>query len=102
MFRFVSQERLPADWREQGFFTIPPDLAVEVVSPHDTVYKLDQKIREYLHGGVRVIWVVDPSVRQVMIYRHDGSIQRLVENDTLSGDDVLPGFTCLVKEFFPA
>ena len=99
---FVSKDRLPADWKTQGYFTIPPDLAVEVVSPHDTVYELDQKIREYLDGGVRLLWVVDPAVREVMIYRLDGTTQRLREHDTLSGEDVLPSFTCVVKEFFPA
>ena len=77
---FIRRERLPADWLAQGYFTIPPDLAVEVVSPHDTVYKLDQKIREYLNGGVRLVWIIDPAVQEIMIYRLNGTTQRLRPN----------------------
>ncbi len=40
-------------------------------------------------------------MRTVQIYRPDGTNQRLQANDELTGEDVLPGFRCLVSDFFP-
>ena len=99
---FMSAARITPDWLEQGFSTIPPDLAIEVLSPNDLAYEVNHKIKEYLQGGVRLIWCIDPVNRQVMIYRPDGSVQSLSENDTLSGENILPGFECVVKEFLGA
>ena len=96
---FISAARLPVGWREEGFFTIPPDLAVEILSPNDIAYEVNQKTKEYLEGGVKLVWIIDPSIREVMIFRLDGSTQRLRENDRLSGEDVLPGFSCLLSDF---
>jgi hypothetical protein len=39
--------------------------------------------------------------RTVMIYRGDGSVTRLHEDDEISGEDVIPGFRCLVREILP-
>jgi Uma2 family endonuclease len=83
-----------------GYFEIPPDLAIEVVSPSDTHTKLQEKVRLYIKNGVRMVWLVDPELRIVTIYRTTGEARTLEENDTLSGDEVLPGFSCQVSAFF--
>lgn len=98
---FISNERLPGDWLEQGFFTIAPDLATEVVSQNDTKYEVDKKIDEYLAAGVKIVWEVNPMQRSVLIYRLDGTVQKLHAADSLSGEDVIPGFTCRVVDFLP-
>jgi Uma2 family endonuclease len=98
---FVSIARLPHDWMEQGYLTIPLDLAVEVLSPNDLAYEVDRKIVEYLHAGVRLVWEVNPVERTVMIHRADGTVQRLHDRDTLSGENVIPGFQCVVADFLP-
>jgi Uma2 family endonuclease len=92
-----SLEQLSAD----GFTAIPPDLAVEVVSPNDLVYELEEKVEEYLRAGVRLVWVVLPDIRAVHVYRADGTTGRFREHDELSGEDVLPGFRCKVVDLFP-
>jgi Uma2 family endonuclease len=92
-----SWEQLSAD----GFTSIPPDLAVEVVSPNDFVYELEEKVEEYLRAGVRLVWVVLPDIRAVHVYRVDGTTGRCREHDELSGEDVLPGFRCKVSDLFP-
>lgn len=99
---FVSQERLPADWQSLGFFSIPPDLAVEVLSPHDLAYEVDVKIEEYLSAGVKLVWEVNPVNRIVTVHRLDGTVQKLHEQDMLSGENVVPGFQCAVAEFLPS
>jgi Uma2 family endonuclease len=99
---FISRDRYP--WEqlsEDGFATIPPDLAVEVVSPNDLVGELDEKIDEYLRAGVRLVWVVRPAARAVQVFRGDRSESWLWATDELSGEDVLPGFRCKVDDLFP-
>jgi Uma2 family endonuclease len=90
-----------AQWSE-GYVTIPPDLAVEVASPSDEVYDLEQKVEEYLRAGVRLIWVIHPEVRAIQVTRADRSGHRLGPGDELSGEDVVPGFRCPVASLFPA
>lgn len=100
---FIKRDRLPApeQWSE-GYITIPPDLAVEVTSPTDEVYDLEEKIEEYLRAGVQLIWVIHPEVRVIEIFRADGSSARIRSGDELSGEDVVPGFRCPVDALFPA
>ncbi len=86
---------------QDGFMTIPPDLAVEVVSPNDYANELEEKVEEYLRAGVRLVWVVYPDIHAVHVHRADGSTGRFRANDELSGEDVLPGFRCKVDDLFP-
>ena len=78
-----------------------PILAVEVVSPNDIVYQLEDKLEDYRKVGVPLVWVVYPNSRTVRVYRADGSTSHLHEDDELSGEDVIPGFRCPVREIFP-
>ena len=82
--------------------TIAPDLAVEVTSPTDTVYELEEKVEEYLRAGVRLVWVIHPEVHAIQVIRGDGSGYRLRAGDELSGEEVVPGFRCPVASLFPA
>ncbi len=47
---FIRADRLTEEHLSEGFCSIPPDLAVEVVSPNDLVDKLDEKVEDYLRG----------------------------------------------------
>jgi Uma2 family endonuclease len=98
---FIRKERLPEGLTSEGYLYIPPDLAVEVVSPNDRAYDVAAKVEEYLNAGVPLIWVIDPEVRTVHVYRGDGSVSWLHEKDELSGEDVVPGFRCPVSAIFP-
>jgi Uma2 family endonuclease len=97
---FICSGRLPGNRPARGYDTIPPDIAVEIISPRDVASDLDQKIEEYLRAGVRLVWIVNPDVHMVRIHRRDGTITGLHEDDELSGQDVLPGFLCKVAEIF--
>lgn len=97
---FITAGRLDEEDYQAGHTPIAPDLAVEVVSPNDKISDLHEKIAEYLKAGVRLIWVVHPRVRTVDIYRIDGTVARLTENDELSGEDVIAGFMCRVGDLF--
>jgi len=99
---FIRRERYSREQLSQdGFTSIPPDLAVDVVSPNDLVGDLDEKVQEYLRAGVKLIWVVRPKVRTVQVFRGDGSESWLREHDEISGENVVPGFRCKVGSLFP-
>jgi Uma2 family endonuclease len=99
---FIRNGRLADNVVPLGWAKMPPDLAVEVVSPNDIVYQLDDKLEDYRKAGVPLIWVIYPNSRTVMIYRVDGSTSLLHENDVLSEEDIIPGFRCSVREIFPS
>lgn len=83
------------------YIEIAPDLIVEVVSPSDIFSSIQRKVREYLDRGVRLVWVVDPENRELSIYRPQQRPLILTEGETVTGEDVLPGFTCRVAELLP-
>src|SRR5688572_4499350 len=89
---FVARSRVPAGGIPVAYWPGAPDLAVEVLSPSETRSEIDEKIEEYLRGGTRQVWVVDPARRRVTIHRPNGAPQLLSEADTLEGADLLPGF----------
>lgn len=97
----ILRERLPLEQASRGFVTIAPDLVVEVVSPHDLAYDLEQKVQDYLDAGVKLVWVVNPPTRTAFVYRADGSIVGLRASEELDGESILPGFRCKVESLFP-
>ena len=98
---FVSAARMAPHAIPEGYPAIAPDLVVEVSSPNDLFRELELKAEQFLNAGVRRVWIVIPETRTVRILRPDGSDARLHEGDTVSGEDVLPGFACKVSDFFP-
>jgi Uma2 family endonuclease len=98
---FVRRGRLPGDVPPKGWVKIPPDLAVEVLSPNDRVYDLDEKLADYRKVRVPLVWVINPESRTATVYRADGSVRILFEDDELSGEDVIPGFSCPLREILP-
>ncbi len=97
---FIRADRLPAEEAREGHCRIAPDLAVEVISPNDLYCDVDEKVNEYLAAGVRLVWVVNPSARRVLIRRRDRTAAELLEADELDGEDVVPGFRCRVAALF--
>jgi Uma2 family endonuclease len=91
----VRQPALPAE-----YFEIPPDIAVEVLSPEDRRKEVREKIKEYLTHGVKLVWLVDPETRTVTVYQGSFRGTELDESDTLTGGDMLPNFSCKVSDLF--
>lgn len=97
---FVRSDRLPKEGIGPGLLRLAPDLAIEVLSPSETASDLEEKLDDYRACGTPLIWVVDPVRRTVMVVASDSPLRWLHERDTLSGGDVLPGFSCSVTEIF--
>jgi Uma2 family endonuclease len=90
----------PATYKDEGHCKTVPDLVAEVVSPNDLAEDVEEKRDEWLAAGVKVVWVVSPATRTVRVHRADGGTALLRASDTLTVEDVLPGFACPVGELF--
>ncbi len=97
---FVSKGRFPRGRVPKGYIRIPPDLAVEVLSPSDLADEAEVKVEEYLDAGVSLVWVISPKAETVTVYRADRTAAKLHDADELSGEDVLTGFRCKVSDLF--
>jgi Uma2 family endonuclease len=82
--------------------TLPPTLAVEVISEGNTTREMDQKRSEYFESGSRLVWMIYPKTRTVAVFEPSQSepVRTLGEGDTLDGGTVLPGFSIPVTEIF--
>jgi len=98
---FIAKERLQGVKRlPKGYFQGSPDLAVEILSPSNTVEEIHDKIVEFFENGTRLVWVIHPDERYVLVY-HSPSPDRLLRlTDSLDGEDVVPGFVLAVAELF--
>jgi Uma2 family endonuclease len=96
---FVRWGRFPGERPPRGDATIAPDLVAEVVSPNDLVYELDEKVEQYLAVGVRLVWVINPLTRVVIVHRLDGTMAKVREGIDLDGEDIVPGFRCSLTSF---
>jgi Uma2 family endonuclease len=97
---FVAAQRVSASGRTAGFWEGAPDLAVEVLSPDDTIKEAEEKVDDYLDGGCRMVWVVNPKRRTVTIYRPNSAPAIVGDTQELDGQDIVPGFRCRVSEIF--
>ena len=76
--------------------------SVEVLSPNDKTGEVDEKVQNWLDTGVRLVWVVDPKLRNVTSYRTATDVTTLTAAARLDGGEVVHGFHCPVAEIFDA
>lgn len=84
----------------EGFCSVVPDIAVEVVSPNDLGQDIEEKRIDWLDAGVKLLWVVYPDSQTVHVWNADGRMQLFKRADTLSGAPVLPEFSVPVADLF--
>ena len=81
---------------------IVPDLFAEVVSPNDKAEEIEQRLTDFLRAGTPLAWLIFPKTRQVYVFHQGPAALRLGEGDILDGEDVIPGFSCPLKDLFAA
>jgi Uma2 family endonuclease len=97
---FIARHRLPPGGIPQTFTEIVPDLIVEIVSPYDRASEVLEKTELWLNAGARLVWTMYPTPRRVVTTDVDRVSHTYNEGDTLTGGDVLPGFSVPVAELF--
>ena len=101
---FIRSDRLATYTAEtEDYQNLPlmlvPDLTVEIVSPTDSYQDVERKVDLYLEDGVQQVWVIKPKTQTISIY--EGTERRnLTKGDTLSGEDIIPGFEMPVASLF--
>src|SRR5215471_16133467 len=86
---------------DPGFWKGPPDLAIEVKSPSDSVTALRKKAQTYLSHGTTLVLLVDPKLRTVSVHRRDAvPIALKNADDVVDFDPAVPGFRCTLAEIF--
>ncbi len=90
--------------KKEGFPPIAPDFVIELVSPSDIKNQryedLQAKMQEYLDNGVKLGWLIEPAAKTVEIYRVGQQVEILNNPQTLSGENILPGFVLDLSEIF--
>lgn len=99
---FVRADRLPADRDRTRFVRVVPDFAVEVISPSESGGEVLAKVVMWLEAGVRLLWLVDPAAKTVLVFAAGQAPRALTIEHTLDGGDVLPGFELPVRDIFAA
>ena len=97
---FVSLARIPVEGEPEGKWKIAPDLAIEIISPTDYLEDATNKIRDYFAAGVRQVWQISTKYRTVTVYHAPTRVTILTEEDTLTCEELLPGFSCPLRDIF--
>jgi Uma2 family endonuclease len=98
---FVAYERWPeAEVPEGNPWEVVPNLAVEVVSPSNTIQDMVDKIDEYFEAGVPLVWLILPKQRRVYVYESPLQLSVLPIDGEFEGGDVLSGFRLKVAALF--
>ncbi|BAZ44571.1 hypothetical protein NIES4102_15830 [Chondrocystis sp. NIES-4102] len=88
--------------QQDGFPPIAPDFVIELVSPSDLKNQryedLQGKMQEYLDNGVQLGWLIEPNTKIVEIYRPTQLVEILNNPPSLSGEEILPGFSLDLSE----
>ena len=96
---FIRKERAPEPL-PPTLMEGAPDLAIEIMSPSNTMTDIRLKINQLLRAGCQQVWIVHPDLREVDVHTSDGAkVHR--QGDKLSADDILPGFEIAVADIFP-
>ena len=97
----VLNNRVPIP-HPRGFLRFVPNLAVEVVSPNDLVYNLDEKLEDYRSAGFPLVWVINPDSRLMRVHVPGWPVVELRAGGTLACEPLLPGFAVAVDSLMPA
>jgi Uma2 family endonuclease len=97
---YISLERIPPEGEPETKWLIPPDLAIEIISPTDFYERVHAKALEYLQAGVKQVWIVSPENQTITVYRSAVNITAFPPESTLVSEDLLPGFHCPLNEIF--
>ncbi len=97
---YVQQARIPAGGIPEGFWAIAPDLAIEIVSPHETADEVRAKVRDFAAAGTPLVWLIYPRTEEVIVHTPDGVARVYDVEATLTFPEPLPGFSCRVAELF--
>ena len=97
---YVSPEVVTSQTEDSTMVVGVPVLAVEILSPNDTVEDIREKVTEFLRAGVAHVWIVNPYDRTVLVHRPDAEPELFNARQELTAEPHLPGFKVAVARLF--
>jgi Uma2 family endonuclease len=94
---YISKERLTLDEFEDDSCPVPPELAIEIISPDQTFGEMAEKATDYLNVGVLRVWVVDPKAKSITVFAPD-TAPVTYRGDLLLTDSLLPGLELTAQQ----
>ncbi|MEH2125257.1 Uma2 family endonuclease [Nostoc sp.] len=96
---YISNERLPLDWEQEGICSVPPDLVIEIISPGQTFGQMAAKAKDYLDAKVLRVWVLDSKARSITVFYPDAAPQTYMGEELLT-DFLFEGLQFTVEQVF--
>ena len=96
---YVSYDRLPKNLKRNEACPVPCELAIEIISPGQTLKELETKASYYFAAGVLRVWVVDPEAISIRVLFPDGKVI-LYTDDMPIVDNLLPGLELTTRQIF--
>jgi Uma2 family endonuclease len=95
-------DRIPLDeaGRIRGRMTEPPDIAIEIISPEQTVASQVRRCLWFVANGVALALLLNPDDDTVRLFRPGEEPVTLEAQERVDFGDVLPGFAPTVQEIF--
>ncbi|MFQ3597580.1 MAG: Uma2 family endonuclease [Chloroherpetonaceae bacterium] len=99
-FAFISKERLPKQMKKKGYGEMIPDFVVEVQSPNDSLNEVLIKISEWIAGGVKLVWLVNPETETITTFNQHGEVKTFTGKQKITGEEVIKKFGIETGSFF--
>jgi Uma2 family endonuclease len=96
---YISYSRLPQEIMEDEACPVPPELAIEIISPDQTFGEMSEKATDYLDAGVSRVWVVDPRARSVTVFYPDRPPKTYTKSTAIA-DPLLEGLEITPAQIF--
>jgi Uma2 family endonuclease len=97
---FIAATSLPERESPEGYLETIPDLMVEIRSKNDSLPYLQRKMQDYLTAGVKIAWLIDDRQKQATIYRQNEQPTVLDGQQTLTLNELIPGFSLPLADLF--
>ena len=99
---WIKQERWDTlnTSQKRIFAPLCPDFVIELCSPSDRLIDVQIKMQEYLNNGTRLGLLIDPESKSAQIYRQNQRVEVQNAPNSLSGEDILPGFELDLQEIW--
>lgn len=96
---YISNHRLGNDRVLDRACSVPPELAIEIISPEQSFGKISEKAIDYLQAGVSRVWIVDPSAKNITIF-YPNAIPQAKTGDEVIADPLLDGLELTPDRIF--
>jgi Uma2 family endonuclease len=96
---YISYARLNRDVVIDEACPVPPELAIEIISPDQTFAEMTEKATDYVKVWVLRVWVIDAKAKAIAIFYPNTPPDTKRGNDTLA-DSLLKGITFTPQDIF--